>query len=84
MSTQDDATFFRVASYILGALTCLVVCLVTSANFLAPSSPPDPLAVAATMERIAPAGQSRMVATQPKPEPEPTIAAAKEVRPAAE
>ena len=39
---------------------------------------------AATMERIAPAGQSRMVATQPKPAPEPTVAAAKDVRPAAD
>jgi len=84
MSTQDDATFFRVAGYILGALTCLVVCLVISANFLAPSSPPDPLAVAATMERIEPVGQSRMVATQPKPVPEPTIAAAKDGRAAAD
>ena len=77
MNTQDDTTFFRVAGYILGALTCLAVCLVITANFLAPSSPPDPLAVAVTMERIAPVGQSRMVATQPKPAPEPTIAAAK-------
>ena len=76
MSTQDDSTFFRVAGYILGALTGLVVCLVTTANFLAPGSPPDPLAVAATMERIAPVGHSRVVATQPAPEP--TVAAANE------
>ena len=78
MSTQDDTTFFRVAGYILGALTCLVVCLVTTANFLAPGSPPDPLAVAATTERIAPVGHSRMAATQPMSAPEPTVAAANE------
>lgn len=67
MSTLDDAAFFKIANYVLGALIALVAILLIAANVIAPDSPPDPLEIAATQERIAPVGRSRTNAIEPAP-----------------